>query len=226
MLTFLRSAGNSRKETAKAAFNLRTRLTRRPSRLTRKIDFLRDSSQAIVREKQVVPDLKRVFAIMDTDQDGKISLDDLLAITSQFGYKIKPTEAEEIIWEVDEDCDKMVDWQEFTDMYDRCRKDKTGCEPKRLYFIVEFMIVDKDNGGEISVEEAIEDLYLQHGKEDLDDKLSDMFGPDVDVNDPGAVLNLEKFVSAMRLGQLKQMREKTKNKAKSSSTLNKSKTRY
>ena len=88
------------------------------------------------------------------------------------------------------------------------------------------MIVDKDNGGEISVEEAIEDLYLQHGKEDLDDKLSDMFGPDVDVNDPDAVLNLKKFISAMRLGQLKQMTEKTKNKAKSSSTLNKSKTRY
>ena len=68
---------------------------------------------------------------------------------------------------MDEDCDKMVSWEEFTEMYDRCRKDKTGCEPKRLYFIVEFMIIDKDNGGEISVEEAIEDLYLQHGKDQL-----------------------------------------------------------
>ncbi|QDZ22294.1 EF-hand domain-containing protein [Chloropicon primus] len=185
------------------------------------------SGRALVREKQIPANLKRVFEIMDTDADGKISQDDLLLVTEHFGYKIKPAEAEEIIWEVDEDCDKMVSWQEFTDMYDRCRKDKTGCEPKRLYFIVEFMIIDKDNGGEISVEEAIEDLYLQHGKEDLDDKLSDMFG-DIDVNDPEAVLDLEKFVSAMRLGQLKQMREKTINKTKhTSSTLKKSsKTRY
>ena len=27
---------------------------------------------------------------------------------------------------MDEDCDKMVSWEEFTEMYDRCRKDKTG----------------------------------------------------------------------------------------------------
>ena len=178
-------------------------------------------SQALVREKQIPGNLKRVFEIMDTDQDGKISQDDLLLVTAHFGYKVKPTEAEEIIWEVDEDCDKMVSWQEFTEMYDRCRKDKTGCEPKRLYFIVEFMIIDKDNGGEISVEEAIEDLYLQHGKEELDNRLEDMFGADLDVNDPEAVLDLEKFVSAMRLGQLKQMREKTMNKTKSSSSLKK-----
>ena len=83
------------------------------------------------------------------------------------------------------------------------------------------LIIDKDNGGEISVEEAIEDLYLQHGKEELDNRLEDMFGADLDVNDPEAVLDLEKFVSAMRLGQLKQMREKTMNKTKSSSSLKK-----
>ena len=179
-----------------------------------------------MREKQIPANLKRVFTLMDTDEDGKVSIDDLILVTQHFGYKIKPAEAEEIIWEVDEDCDKMVNWQEFTDMYDRCRKDKTGCEPKRLYFIVEFMIIDKDNSGEISVEEAIEDLYLTHGKETLDEKLADMFGEGLDVNDPDAVLNLEKFVSAMRLGQLKQMREKTMNKSKSSSTLKKSKSRY
>ena len=68
---------------------------------------------------------------------------------------------------MDEDCDKMVSWQEFTEAYDRCRKDKTGYEPKRLYFIVEFMTIDQDNSGQISVEEAIEDLYLNFGKEEL-----------------------------------------------------------
>ena len=59
-----------------------------------------------------------------------------------------------------------------------------------------------------------------------DDKLAEMFGEGLDVNDPDALLTLEKYVSAMRLGQLKQMREKTMNKTKSSSTLNKSKRRY
>ena len=53
-----------------------------------------------------------------------------------------------------------------------------------------------------------------------------MFGETVDVNDPDSVLSMEKYVAAMRLGQLKQMREKTLSKTKSSSTLKKSKGRY
>ena len=53
-----------------------------------------------------------------------------------------------------------------------------------------------------------------------------MFGEAVDVNDPDAVLSMEKYVAAMRLGQLKQMREKTLSKTKSSSTLRGFKGRY
>ena len=49
--------------------------------------------QALVREKQLSGKLKRVFALMDVDGDGKISLDDLITITEQLGYKIKPVSA-------------------------------------------------------------------------------------------------------------------------------------
>lgn len=31
-----------------------------------------------------------------------------------------------MIWEVDDDCDKAVNWPEFQAMYNRCRNDKTG----------------------------------------------------------------------------------------------------
>ena len=31
-----------------------------------------------------------------------------------------------MIWEVDDDCDKCVNWPEFQAMYHRCRNDKTG----------------------------------------------------------------------------------------------------
>ena len=43
-----------------------------------------------MREKQLAGKLKRVFALMDVDGDGKVSLDDLISITEQLGYKIKP----------------------------------------------------------------------------------------------------------------------------------------
>ena len=36
------------------------------------------------------------------------------------------SEIEDMIWEVDDDCDKCVNWPEFQAMYHRCRNDKTG----------------------------------------------------------------------------------------------------
>jgi len=36
------------------------------------------------------------------------------------------TEIEDMIWEVDEDCDQGLNWSEFQAMYHRCNNDKTG----------------------------------------------------------------------------------------------------
>ena len=36
------------------------------------------------------------------------------------------SDIEDMIWEVDDDCDKCVNWPEFQAMYHRCRNDKTG----------------------------------------------------------------------------------------------------
>jgi hypothetical protein len=35
-------------------------------------------------------------------------------------------EIDDMIWEVDEDCDRAVKWPEFQQMYHRCRHDKTS----------------------------------------------------------------------------------------------------
>jgi hypothetical protein len=35
-------------------------------------------------------------------------------------------EIDDMLWEVDEDCDRAVKWPEFQQMYHRCRHDKTG----------------------------------------------------------------------------------------------------
>ena len=38
------------------------------------------------------------------------------------------SDIEEMLWEVDEDCDQAVTWAEFQAMYHRCRTDQTGAE--------------------------------------------------------------------------------------------------
>jgi len=72
---------------------------------------------------------------------------------------------EDIIWEVDEDANGWIDWENFVQMYIRCQNDRTGREPTRLFNLVEFMICDKDGGGTMSEDECMEILYHRFGKE-------------------------------------------------------------
>ena len=39
---------------------------------------------------------------------------------------VPQSDIEDMIWEVDDDCDKSVTWTEFQAMFSRCRNDKTG----------------------------------------------------------------------------------------------------
>lgn len=174
-------------------------------------------------EKQTQDGLKRVFAIMSNPTSGKIGFEDLFATLNELGYRVKPTEIEEMIWEVDEDCDKAVSWPEFVEMYDRCRKDKTGYEPKRLFNIVDFMLIDKDNSGHISVEEATQQLYLQYGKARLDEMLQGLFGSEeINVDD---TLNLHQYATKMHELQYQQIREKSHRVTKASSNTLKRRTK-
>jgi len=43
-----------------------------------------------------------------------------------FSSHVFQTEIEDMIWEVDEDCDQGLNWSEFQAMYHRCNNDKTG----------------------------------------------------------------------------------------------------
>ena len=53
------------------------------------------------------------------------------------GYIIKPAEAALTIWEVDDDADGSVNWEEFREMFYRVRDDQSGYEPRKLFNVVE-----------------------------------------------------------------------------------------
>ena len=84
-----------------------------------------------------------------------------------------------MIWEVDEDCDKCVSWDEFKLMFHRCRNDRTGLEPRKLFNVVEFMMHDKDSSGTIDMDECMEILFRRFGKEQLEARVNEFMTYDV-----------------------------------------------
>ena len=86
---------------------------------------------------------------------------------------------EDLIWEVDEDCDSMISWEEFKAMFYRVRHDKTGWEPRRLFNLVEFMMHDKDQSGSIDMDECMEILFRRFGKDQLEARVNDFMTHDI-----------------------------------------------
>ena len=136
---------------------------------------------------------------------------------------------EDMIWEVDDDCDKAVTWSEFQALFQRCRNDKTGAwvdqptpprkaetragyEPRRLYNVAEFLMNDKDNSGKVSVEEVMQILFLRYGRQLLDSQLEEMFGTS-DTNSGTGDLSLTEFLVSLSSSQNKQRPAASKTRA-------------
>jgi len=70
---------------------------------------------------------------------------------------------------VDENLDGMVDWEEFTLMFERNITDDTPqrLEPSGLFNMVQFMMFDEDNSGSVTVDETMTMIYQRYGKDNL-----------------------------------------------------------
>jgi hypothetical protein len=128
--------------------------------------------------------LRQVFDSIDTSLDSKIDSYELSSFLKKLGYCPKRDIIENIIWEVDEDHDGKVGWEEFQRAYERCSNDIYGTEPRQLYNVVLFILhttspvgtvakVPKNmdqNGGrketavKMSGEAAERLMYLQFGR--------------------------------------------------------------
>jgi hypothetical protein len=83
-------------------------------------------------EQKELESLRRVFESLDKNKDGKVDFKELNDQLIKLDYRAKRVEVEDMIWEVDEDCDHCVSWDEFKLMFHRCRSDKVGpCVPVR-----------------------------------------------------------------------------------------------
>ena len=132
----------------------------------------------------------------------QIDPDELYDYLRYLGHKCRRVDCENMVWEVDENNDGGVDWDEFVTMFYRAKDDELGWEPRKLYNIVDFMMVDKDCSGTIDVDECMEILYRRFGKDTLEQKVNEFMALDTDDDDEPSIGFAEYMVGINRLSQI------------------------
>jgi len=135
--------------------------------------------------REEMENLQRVFSfLLDNGPDkkvgsGNVTKDQLYKTLKRLQYpNLTMKVVEDMIWEVDENCDGMLGWEEFKEMFFRVRQDKIGWEPRRLFNCVEFMMYDKDQGGTIDMDECMQILFRRFGKANLEARVNEFMTHD------------------------------------------------
>ncbi len=117
--------------------------------------------------------------LLSNDDDVKLSSKCLRKVFRQMNYESDKDELDLMIWEIDEDMDGKVSKYEFEKMYKRCVSDTKELEPKKFYYLVQFLMYDKDNKHFITEEDTLELLYIRHGGQGLNSAIDDIFAVSV-----------------------------------------------
>eukprot|EP00128_Syssomonas_multiformis_P010226 Colp12_sorted_trinity150504_noHs@28028 len=96
-----------------------------------------------VTESNPVISLRDIFAILDYDGDGRITCSDVAKILKSFGAKALKKEVVDLIWELDDDSDNAVSYEEYKKNYKLCFGGSTGSEPRRLFSISQFLLTNR-----------------------------------------------------------------------------------
>lgn len=141
-------------------------------------------------------DITQQIENIEAKEVKRIKPRDLIEALGKLGKKSTKKEIEDMIWEVDENLDECVDWEEFQLMFHRNIKDTTGLEPHQLFNVVQFMMYDKDCGGEVSVDETMHMLYSRYGREGLQSEMQNLFGDSLSATGD-ARLTFEQYLAAV-----------------------------
>ena len=119
--------------------------------------------------------LRRAFKWIDVNNDGMIDANELHAATARLGGTLTLRQVRDIIWEVDDDLNGKLSWDEFEAAYFRCQIDATGFAPRRFFFIAEFLLMDRDFSGSITLDEAMSVLFHRQGAGALEAATKELF---------------------------------------------------
>jgi Ca2+-binding EF-hand superfamily protein len=140
-----------------------------------------------------------LFVLTCSDPTRKVSPVDLRSALTALGKQCSKREIADMIWEVDENLDGCVDWEEFLTMFERNIMDTSGLEPFQLFNVVQFMMYDKDNSGNVTVDETMHMLYARYGKQHLESQMKALFGEDLKTADGDGELSFEEYLKAVSM---------------------------
>jgi len=113
-------------------------------------------------------------------------------------------ELDNMIWEVDENLDGYVSENEFENMYKKCITDEKEEEGKKLFYLSQFLMYDKDEKHEITVEDTLEILCARY-QNNVDSVLDDIF--DIEKKDENGKVRKVKREKICFLDYSKRMHE-------------------
>jgi len=119
---------------------------------------------------------------IESKGNNKISAKDITELLKDLGNPMSKEAVREMVWEVDEDLDEHVNWDEFSTCYQRSVHDKSGLEPSALYNVAQFMLYDKNFNGKVSMDETMMMLYQRFGKMRLEQELQKLFGSELNAD--------------------------------------------
>lgn len=94
----------------------------------------------------------------------KISFKDLEMVLIHYGMTPTKRLIDTMIWEVDENCDEMIDYDEYQLTYYRNINDKTKNEPFTFFHVQQYLCWDETHKGYIMEDDCMEVLFSRLGR--------------------------------------------------------------
>ena len=135
-----------------------------------------------------------------------ITIKDLDHALRTLGRQCTKKQLEYMIWEVDENLDGEINWDEFKMMYHRNVTDETGLEPFELFNIVQFMTylpslkIDKDFKAQITEDDTMSTLFARYGHDQtygrvhVERLMTKLFGDKLKAEKGEGVLSLDEYL--------------------------------
>ena len=154
---------------------------------------LNDPDGGLVRQ---IADLEERIARVAKPAGMKvITKGDLAGALKALGKSCTRQEIEDMVWEVDDNLDGAIDWEEFLTMFQRNVTDDTGLEPCQMFNVVQFMTYDKKNSGVVTVDDTMSMLYARNPEaHKLEAAMAKLFGDNINAADGGAKLTFMEYL--------------------------------